>query len=62
MAELRYGKIKETQLKLEEQQSIFTNQKGTPLIKEEVDYDDIAEVVAKWTGIPITKMIQSDRE
>ena len=62
MAELRYGKIKETQLKLEEQQSIFTNQKGTPLIKEEVDYDDIAEVIAKWTGIPITKMIQSDRE
>ena len=62
VAELRYGKIKETQLKLEEQQSIFTNQKGTPLIKEEVDYDDIAEVIAKWTGIPITKMIQSDRE
>ena len=62
VAELRYGKIKEAQLKLEEQQSIFTNQKGTPLIKEEVDYDDIAEVVAKWTGIPITKMIQSDRE
>ena len=62
VAELRYGKIKEVQLKLEEQQSIFTNQKGTPLIKEEVDYEDIAEVVAKWTGIPITKMIQSDRE
>ncbi len=62
VAELRYSKIKEAQLKLEEQQSIFTNQKGTPLIKEEVDYDDIAEVVAKWTGIPITKMIQSDRE
>ena len=62
VAELRYGKIKETQLKLEQQQNIFTNQKGTPLIKEEVDYDDIAEVVAKWTGIPITKMIQSDRE
>ena len=62
VAELRYGKIKEAQLKLEEQQSIFTNQKGTPLIKEEVDYDDIAEVIAKWTGIPITKMIQSDRE
>ena len=62
VAELRYGKIKETQLKLEQQQNIFTNQKGTPLIKEEVDYDDIAEVIAKWTGIPITKMIQSDRE
>jgi ATP-dependent Clp protease ATP-binding subunit ClpB len=62
VAELRYGKIKEVQLKLEEQQSIFTNQKGTQLIKEEVDYEDIAEVVAKWTGIPITKMIQSDRE
>ncbi len=62
VAELRYGKIKNAQLKLEEQQSIFSKQKGTHLIKEEVDYEDIAEVVAKWTGIPVTKMIQSDRE
>ena len=62
VAELRYGKIKDAQLKLEEQQSIFSKQKGTHLIKEEVDYEDIAEVVAKWTGIPVTKMIQSDRE
>ena len=62
VAELRYGKIKNSQLKLEEQQSIFSKQKGTHLIKEEVDYEDIAEVVAKWTGIPVTKMIQSDRE
>ncbi len=62
VAELRYGKIKDAQLKLEEQQSIFSKQKGTHLIKEEVDYEDIAEVVAKWTGIPIKKMIQSDRE
>ena len=37
-------------------------QEGTALIKEEVTYDDIAEVVAKWTGIPVTKMIQSERE
>ena len=62
VAELRYGKIKNSQLKLEEQQSIFSKQKGSHLIKEEVDYEDIAEVVAKWTGIPVTKMIQSDRE
>ena len=62
VAELRYGKIKNAQLKLEKQQSIFSKQKGTHLIKEEVDYEDIAEVVAKWTGIPVTKMIQSDRE
>ena len=62
VAELRYGKIKDAQLKLEKQQSIFSKQKGTHLIKEEVDYEDIAEVVAKWTGIPVTKMIQSDRE
>ena len=38
------------------------NQSGQSLIKEEVTYDDIAEVVAKWTGIPVTKMIQSERE
>ena len=36
--------------------------KETSLIKEEVTYEDIAEVVAKWTGIPVTKMIQSERE
>lgn len=62
VAELRYGKIKEAQEQLEVQQEILANQKDDALIKEEVNYEDIAEVVAKWTGIPVTKMIQSERE
>jgi ATP-dependent Clp protease ATP-binding subunit ClpB len=63
VAEIRYGKIKEAQetlLALEKK--LEENQSENSLIKEEVTYDDIAEVVAKWTGIPITKMIQSERE
>ncbi|SEB38093.1 ATP-dependent Clp protease ATP-binding subunit ClpB [Tenacibaculum sp. MAR_2009_124] len=62
VAELRYGKIKEAQEQLDEQQIVLANQKEDSLIKEEVTYDDIAEVVAKWTGIPVTKMLQSERE
>ena len=62
VAEIRYGKIKDTQEKLEGLQKQLLEQKDTALIKEEVTYDDIAEVVAKWTGIPVTKMIQSERE
>lgn len=63
VAELRYGKIKEAQELLETyQKQLQENQSGSSLIKEEVTYDDIAEVVAKWTGIPITKMLQSERE
>jgi len=63
VAEYRYGKIKETQEKLGRLQEQVESQKTkNTLIKEEVDYEDIAEVVAKWTGIPVTKMLQSDRE
>ncbi|CAL2085877.1 chaperone protein ClpB [Tenacibaculum sp. 190524A05c] len=62
VAELRYGKIKELQEELEEQQKILSEQEDNALIKEEVTYDNIAEVVAKWTGIPVTKMLQSERE
>ncbi len=62
VAELRYGKIKEAQEALEARQAILADQKENSLIKEEVTYEDIAEVVAKWTGIPVTKMIQSERE
>ena len=63
VAELRYGKIKESQEFLEKlQKELQENQSGNSLIKEEVTYDDIAEVVAKWTGIPVTKMLQSERE
>lgn len=62
VAELRYGKIKEAQTKLEALQADLEKQQETALIKEEVTNDDIAEVVAKWTGIPVTKMLQSERE
>ncbi len=62
VAELRYGKIKEAQESLEKLQTTLAEQEGTALIKEEVTYEDIAEVVAKWTGIPVTKMIQSERD
>ncbi len=62
VAELRYGKIKEAQENLENLQTTLAEQEETALIKEEVTYEDIAEVVAKWTGIPVTKMIQSERE
>jgi len=62
VAELRYGKIKETQEKLDALKIILENQQENALIKEEVTNDDVAEIVAKWTGIPVSKMIQSERE
>jgi len=63
VAEIRYGKLQDAQTKIEKLQTeINKNQSGDALIKEEVTYDDIAEVVAKWTGIPVSKMLQSDRE
>jgi len=63
VAELRYGKIKDAQEKLDKlQEELAEQQSAGTLIKEEVTYEDIAEVVAKWTGIPVTKMMQSERE
>lgn len=63
VAEIRYGKIQDAELKLTEfQKQLEENQKGQSLIKEEVTYEDIADVVAKWTGVPVTKMLQTDRE
>jgi ATP-dependent Clp protease ATP-binding subunit ClpB len=62
VAEIRYGKIKEEQEHLKELQKEMAADQESALIKEEVTRDDIAEVVAKWTGIPVTKMLQSDRE
>tara|TARA_R110000796_G_scaffold252619_2_gene388814 strand:- start:57454 stop:60054 length:2601 start_codon:yes stop_codon:yes gene_type:complete len=63
VAELRYGKIKEAQEKLEDLQVVLDEQQqGDTMIKEEVTSEDIAQVVAKWTGIPVTKMLQSERE
>uniref|UniRef100_UPI0025D4861F ATP-dependent Clp protease ATP-binding subunit n=1 Tax=Winogradskyella sp. TaxID=1883156 RepID=UPI0025D4861F len=62
VAEIRYGKIKEATEQLEKFQKQLSEQQETALIKEEVTYEDIADIVAKWTGIPVTKMIQSERE
>lgn len=61
VAEIRYGKIKETETKLEESKAkLLEIQSKSNLIKEEVDADEIAEVVAKWTGIPVSKMLESE--
>lgn len=63
VAEIRYGRIKEAQEQLIAlTKQLQENQSGTSLIKEEVTKEDIAEVVAKWTGIPVMKMLQGERE
>jgi ATP-dependent Clp protease ATP-binding subunit ClpB len=63
VAEIRYGKITEAEKRLKEMQAQMKAMQGEhSLLKEEVDNDDIAEVVARWTGIPVSKMLQSERE
>jgi ATP-dependent Clp protease ATP-binding subunit ClpB len=63
VAEIRYGTLKDLQQQLEDfEKQLDNNQNAKALIKEEVTHDDIAEVVAKWTGIPVQKMLQSERE
>ncbi len=63
VAEIRYGKILEAQKRLEELQEKIKSLDGeNTLLKEEVDSEDIAEIVAKWTGIPVSKMLQSERD
>ncbi|MCC6582281.1 MAG: ATP-dependent chaperone ClpB [Chitinophagales bacterium] len=63
VAEIRYGKIKEAEQKLITfEKELDDIKKGSRLMKEEVTGDDIAEVVSKWTGIPVNKMLQAERE
>ena len=63
VAELRYGKIKEAEVAMETLNGeLQEQQSGKALIQEEVTADDIAEVVARWTGIPVSRMLQSERE
>ena len=63
VAEIRYGKITEAEQRLKALQEKMKGLQGEhSLLKEEVDSEDIAEVVAKWTGIPVSKMLQSERE
>ncbi|QNK61745.1 ATP-dependent chaperone ClpB [Pedobacter sp. PAMC26386] len=63
VAEIRYGKIKEAQDKVEKLKVTLESQQGEGrMLKEEVTADDIAGVVARWTGIPVTKLVASERE
>lgn len=63
VAELRYGKIKEAEQDISQLREELTElQSEDALVKEEVDDEDIAEVVARWTGIPVSKMLQSEKE
>ena len=63
VAEIRYGKIKQKEAEIKETQArLKTMQGAAAMIKEEVDSDDIADVVSRWTGIPVSKMMQSEKE
>ena len=64
VAEIRYGKIPEAQRRLEDYNRKLQDIQATgkQLVKEEVDSEDIAEIVSKWTGVPVTRMLQSERE
>ena len=63
VAELRYGKIKSAERHVDElKQQLKELQVDSAMINEEVDSEQIAEIVAKWTGIPVTRMLQSERE
>lgn len=63
VAEIRYGKIVQQQAQLSQlQQQLEENKSEDALIKEEVGYEDIAEVIEKWTGIPASKLVSSERE
>lgn len=63
VAEIRYGKLKQLQDDIDRRQDELKNRQGAEaMVKEEVTPDDIADVVARWTGIPVTRMLQSERE
>jgi ATP-dependent Clp protease ATP-binding subunit ClpB len=62
-ASLRYGKRRELELSLEKAKSALTTlQGGAPMLKEEVDEEDVAKVVAKWTGIPVSRMMEAESQ
>ena len=63
VAELRYGKIRDAEAAIEKAKADLQQAQGDhPLIDEEVSYQDVAEIVSRWTGIPVKKMMQSERE
>lgn len=59
-AELKFGKLIELEKELKEQLSKYGGKSGTRLLKEEIDEEDIAEIVGKWTGIPVTKLLEGE--
>lgn len=62
VAEIRYGKIRESENEIERLKAELAKNKDQHLIKEEVDAEDISEIVSRWTGIPVSRMLQSERE
>ncbi|MEI8114429.1 MAG: ATP-dependent chaperone ClpB [Bacteroidia bacterium] len=62
VAEIRYGKIRESEAEIEKLKSELSLNKDQHLIKEEVDAEDISQIVSRWTGIPVARMLQSERE
>ena len=63
VAEIRYGRLQQLQQEIDDiQRQLNDTQEGHAMIKEEVTADDIAEVVSRWTGIPVSRMLQSERE
>ncbi|HCR89516.1 MAG TPA: type VI secretion system ATPase TssH, partial [Prolixibacteraceae bacterium] len=62
VAEIRYGKIKEAENEIERIKGELAKMKSVAMIKEEVDAEDISEVVSRWTGIPVSRMLQSERD
>lgn len=61
-SELKYGKLPELQQKLKDQETYLAEHQDSQLLKEEVGEEDIAQVVSRWTGIPVTKMMTGERE
>ena len=61
-SELKYGKLPELEKKLKEQETYLSNHQDAQLLKEEVSEEDIAQVVSRWTGIPVAKMLTGERE
>lgn len=59
-AELKYGKLIELEKQLKEEEEVFGKKKSSRLLKEEIDEEDIAEIVSKWTGIPVTKLLEGE--
>ena len=61
VAEIRYGKIKDAEEQLAKYENDLTENTENKILKEEVDAEDIAEIISKWTGVPVARMVESER-